>query len=69
MFGVASAAYQIEGAWNVSGKGVNIWDTLTHQHPEKIVGRQNGDVGPDSYRYYADDIEAAKNLGVNKKKI
>lgn len=29
-FGTAGASYQIEGAWNEDGKGINIWDTYSH---------------------------------------
>lgn len=64
MFGVATAAYQIEGAWNIDGKGPSIWDEYTHSHPEKIIDHQNADVGPDSYNFFLDDIEAVKNLSV-----
>lgn len=64
-FGAATAAYQIEGAWNVSGKGASIWDTLTHTHPELIVGNGNGDVGDDSYHFYKDDVRLIKELGVS----
>lgn len=65
LFGVASAAYQIEGAWNVDGKGTNIWDEYIHLHPEKIFDGSNVNVGPNSYEYYEDDINAVKSLGVS----
>lgn len=64
LFGAATAAYQIEGAWNLDGKGPSIWDEFTHSHPEKIADQQNADVGANSYEYYLDDIEALKNLSV-----
>lgn len=64
LFGVASSAYQIEGAWNVDGKGPSVWDEFTHQHPEKIKDGQNCDVGANSYEFYLDDIAAVKNLKV-----
>lgn len=64
LFGVASSAYQIEGAWNIDGKGPSVWDEFTHTHPEKIKDGQNGDVGPNSYDFFLDDIAAVKNLKV-----
>lgn len=64
LFGVSTASYQIEGAWNVDGKGQSIWDDFTHLHPEKIKDHSNADVGPNSYEYYMDDIEAIKNINV-----
>lgn len=65
LFGVSTAAYQIEGGWNADGKGPSIWDKFTHDYPERIVDRQNADVGPDSYHFYEDDIKAVKSIGVS----
>lgn len=59
----ASAAYQIEGAWNASGKGVSIWDTLCHSNPDPIANNGTGDVACDSYHLWEKDIQLIKNLG------
>lgn len=67
LFGASTAAFQIEGAWNVDGKGPSIWDDFTHKHPDKIADHQNADVGPNSYEYYKDDIQILKNLSVTQK--
>ena len=29
LWGSASAAYQVEGAYNIDGKGLSIWDTFS----------------------------------------
>lgn len=62
-WGVATAAYQIEGAHNRSGKSASIWDTFVRQ-PGKIRGGGTGDVATDFYRRYKDDVALMKQLGV-----
>ncbi|KAJ8710354.1 hypothetical protein PYW07_009720 [Mythimna separata] len=63
-FGAASAAFQVEGAWNVSDKGESKWDRLTHRYPEIISDRSNGDVACNSYYLWERDIEMAAELGL-----
>lgn len=65
LIGSASAAYQIEGAWNEDGKGPSIWDNLTHSKPDAIIDNSNGDVGADSYHKFPADIKAMKEVGVS----
>jgi beta-glucosidase len=55
IWGIASSAYQVEGAWNEDGKGVSIWDTFSHT-PGKIVNDENGDVTIDHYHRYKEDV-------------
>jgi beta-glucosidase/6-phospho-beta-glucosidase/beta-galactosidase len=47
------------------GKGVDIWDTETHKHPDFISDFSNGDVAADSYHKYTEDIQLLKDLGVS----
>ncbi|PNF23655.1 hypothetical protein B7P43_G02475 [Cryptotermes secundus] len=63
-FSAATSSYQVEGGWNEDGKGVNIWDSETHKHPELISDFSNGDVAADSYHKYTEDIKLLKDLGV-----
>jgi beta-glucosidase len=64
LWGTATAAYQIEGSWDVDGKGPSIWDTFTHT-PGKVLDGSDGDVACDHYVRYADDVELMADLGVN----
>jgi len=50
-WGVATAAYQVESAWKLAGKGVSIWDAYAHT-PGKIKNDENGDVANDHYHRY-----------------
>ncbi|KAK9146279.1 hypothetical protein Sjap_006182 [Stephania japonica] len=65
VFGAGSSAYQIEGAANEGGRGKSIWDTFTHNHPEKITGGANGDVAVDGYNRYKEDVQLAKDIGLD----
>lgn len=52
---MATASYQVEGAWNVSGRGPSIWDTFSHT-PGKIADGSTGDVADDFYHRFESDI-------------
>lgn len=60
-WGTATAAYQIEGAWNEDGKGPSIWDEFTHRGG-KIANNDTGDVACDHYHRYKDDVKLIKKL-------
>ena len=61
-WGVATSAYQIEGAWNEDGKGKSIWDTYAHT-PGKIRDGTTGDVANDHYHRYKEDVALMKDMG------
>lgn len=62
-WGVATAAYQVEGAWNEGGKGESIWDRFTHT-PGRIADANNADTACDFYHRYEEDIAIAESLGI-----
>jgi beta-glucosidase len=63
LFGVATAAYQIEGAAHEDGRKDSIWDAFARV-PGAVVDAHNGDVACDHYHRYADDVELMASLGL-----
>ena len=63
LWGAASAAYQVEGAWDKDGKIESIWDEWT-KIPGKTFQGTNGDVAADHYHRYLEDIALMKELGL-----
>nr|AHN85654.1 glycoside hydrolase family 1 [Putranjiva roxburghii] len=65
IFGASAAAYQYEGEANKSGRGPSVWDIFTHEYPEKITDRSNGDEAIDFYHRYKEDIQRMKNMNLD----
>jgi beta-glucosidase len=61
LWGMATASYQVEGAWNEDGKGESIWDRFSHT-VGKVRGGATGDVACDQYHRYPEDIAILKQL-------
>jgi len=61
LWGMATASYQVEGAWNEDGKGESIWDRFSHT-VGKVKGGATGDVACDQYHLYLQDIAILKRL-------
>ena len=61
LWGAASAAYQIEGAYNEDGKGLSIWDALSDGH---IVHGENGNITCDHYHRFREDVALMKQIGL-----
>ena len=62
-WGVATAAYQIEGAQNIDGKSPSIWDTFSHKKGSIKTG-ENGDIACDFYHSYEKDLDLLKSLNM-----
>lgn len=61
LWGVATAAYQIEGGYQ--DKGLTIWDDFA-AIPGKIKNNENANIADDSYHLYETDIELLKSMKV-----
>lgn len=63
LWGAASAAYQIEGAYLEDGKGLSIWDEFV-RIPGKTFKNTVGDKAVDHYHRYKEDIALMKECGL-----
>ncbi len=63
LFGVATAAYQIEGAAHEDGRKDSIWDAFCRV-PGAVVGGESGEVACDHYHRYRDDVALMAELGL-----
>ena len=55
MWGAATSAYQVEGAWDADGKGPGIWD-LFCRRPGAIEHGDSGEIACDHYHRWRDDV-------------
>ena len=64
LWGVSTAAYQIEGAILEDGKSKSIWDTFSQKHGH-IRDGSTGDIACDFYHSYASDLDLLKSLNMH----
>ena len=64
VWGVSTAAYQVEGASGIDGAGVCNWDVFCGKKG-KVAEGYTGDDACDHYYRWREDIELLKELGVN----
>jgi len=70
LWGTATASFQVEGAWNVSGRQPTIWDDWFHSgaHARRYNDTDSynwGDVADDFYNRWPEDVERIGSLGFN----
>jgi beta-glucosidase len=63
-FGVATSAYQIEGAVDEDGRGESIWDRFCRT-PGRVANGDTGDVACDHYHRYERDLDLIAELGLD----
>ena len=69
VWGMGTAAYQIEGAWNEDGRGLSIWDTYSgstgfEPNSGHEVPGDTGMVACDHYHRMKEDVKLMKDLGL-----
>jgi beta-glucosidase len=63
VWGAATASYQIEGAWDVDGKGPSIWDTFS-QTSGNVLNGDTGNIANDHYHRWQDDVSLMQSIGL-----
>lgn len=64
VWGVATSAYQIEGAATADGRSPSIWDVFSHT-PGKTLHGHTGDVACDHYHRWPEDVAIMRDLGLH----
>ncbi|MDR1190819.1 MAG: beta-glucosidase [Verrucomicrobiales bacterium] len=64
LWGAASAATQIDGAWNEDGRGPSIWDEL-ETRPGAVFEGQTSKVACDHYHRWREDVAMMRAMGLN----
>lgn len=63
IWGVATAAYQIEGAATSGGRQPSVWDTFSAT-PGRVLNGDTGAIACDHYHRYETDVKLIAELGV-----
>jgi len=63
IWGAATSAFQIEGAWNEDGKGLSVWDMFT-RNPAHVWQGHNGQIASDHYHRYQEDVTLMAKIGI-----
>lgn len=63
LWGAATSAYQVEGAWAEDGKGESVWDRYAHAGG-RVARGETGDVACDHYHRMPQDAALMKDLGL-----
>ena len=63
VWGGATAAYQIEGAWDADGKGWSVWDQMV-RWPGKVRGGSTGESACDHYHRVDEDLDLIQRIGL-----
>ncbi|KAF0685055.1 Aste57867_22983 [Aphanomyces stellatus] len=61
MLGTATASYQVEGAWNLTGRTPSIWDDFCRERDDV----QCANVADDMFHRYPSDIQLMKEMGLS----
>jgi beta-glucosidase len=64
VWGVATSAFQIEGATGEDGRGESIWDTFCRV-PGAVRAGDTGEIACDFYHRHGDDVALMQELGVD----
>ncbi|MFU2205424.1 glycoside hydrolase family 1 protein [Streptococcus pluranimalium] len=63
LWGSASAAYQVEGAWNADGKSPSVWDNYV-KLPGTTFKGTTGDIAVEHYNRYKEDVALMAEMGL-----